>query len=89
MKVTVALLLALPLLAVASPAPAPFTKVPFARSAHRTFKRDDGTVDVPALVAHTQDVSAYVFFVMIVRDMAERATVRLPVPLPTSKPTRA
>ena len=58
--ITVALLLALPLFAVASPAPAPVARLPIRR---RTFQLDDGTADIPALVAEVNAASAWVFIV--------------------------
>ena len=53
-KLTVALLALVPLLTAASPAPAPVASVPFARK--RTFQKDNGVADIPALQAHIAEV---------------------------------
>jgi hypothetical protein len=55
-KLTVALLALAPLLSVASPAPAPVTKVPFAKK--RSFVKENGVADIEALVAHVDEVKA-------------------------------
>ena len=53
-KFTISLLVLIPLLTAASPAPAPVASVPFVRK--RTFKDDNGVADIPALQAHIAKV---------------------------------
>lgn len=55
-KLTVALLALVPLLAAASPAPGPITKVPFSKK--RSLQKENGVVDIPALTAHVEQVRA-------------------------------
>lgn len=50
------LLALLPLLAAATPAPGPITKVPFSK--RRSFQKAYGAVDIPALTAHVEQVRA-------------------------------
>lgn len=54
-KLSIALLALVPLLAAASPAPAePVAKVPFARK--RSFQKENGVADIEALKAHVAEV---------------------------------
>ena len=57
-KLSIALLALVPLLAAASPAPAPVTKVPFVKK--RTFVKENGVADIDALNAHLREVKTYV-----------------------------
>lgn len=53
-KLSVALLALVPLLAAASPTPAePVVKLPMKR---RSFTQESGAVDIPALQAHVDEV---------------------------------
>ena len=56
-KLTVALLALIPLLAAASPAPAPVTSVPVRK---RSFLKANGVADIEALTAHVDEVRTYV-----------------------------
>ena len=55
-KLSVAVLALIPLLASALPASAPVTSVPFAKK--RSFRKANGAVDIPALTAHVDEVRA-------------------------------
>ncbi|EKM48967.1 uncharacterized protein PHACADRAFT_265944 [Phanerochaete carnosa HHB-10118-sp] len=57
-KLSIALLALVPLLAMASPAPAEPARVPFARK--RSFQNENGVVDIEALKTHVAEVQAKV-----------------------------
>ena len=53
MKLTLASLALFPLVALASPAPAPVTRIPISR---RSFTTKEGVADIDALVSHLENV---------------------------------